>query len=644
VTIGAVAIASGPIAGPQGAAQTGDTQTSLAVEVSFTTGALETPVWEDITGDVRSWDVSRGRTRELERFQPGRATVVLSNRARQYDSATNSDIRPMRRIRIRETFNGVTYPTFDGYVDNWTLDYPGVGLDATATVTATDGFKILTRTDLPRSVYAIEVEADNPIVWWRLDEIKDAASDDDLVALNAGSLGTSGDASYVGIPVLGSEALVVNDASPSMLNFSPLEAAGTGNMGTSLSAASFDPFDFDPWVFECWVALERDTDPDAQVLMSCGDPSGNGVLLTFNPIVQDFLFQWTSSTTSGSISAGVTVEVHQRYHVVIKFDVGGVAQIWVNGTLGTDNVTIAGAFDAGPTTLAHVLDGGSGGSAGDFNLSGRLSNAAFYVDADAAAFDQDRVDAHYAAGTAPWQDDTPDERAGRVLELADWPDDLRELDTTTLVLQSAELAARPVLEHLQKVAETEFGLLFVSRAGVVRLVSQAAQAARTAGPVVFGDDTGEVGYRAITFADGEEVLRNRALISRLGGVLKTAADSASVTEFGRFDYRLDGLLHRTEARSQDYADFIVAEYAEPRRRITSITVGPPIDGEEVDVYPAMLGPELGEAVVVRNRPLGGGDPFEQTSVVEGISHRGEPGGQRETTFVLSPEFTGDPEF
>ncbi|HKY77446.1 MAG TPA: hypothetical protein VJS45_14960, partial [Acidimicrobiia bacterium] len=132
--------------GPMVASPPAQTDTTLQVELSLA-GALASPVWVDITSDVRWFDTTRGRNRELERVQPGRATIVLSNLSRQYDSANPSSpyaghLKPMRRIRIRETFNGVTYPLFDGYVDRWVLDYPGVGKDAIATVVATDAFKI----------------------------------------------------------------------------------------------------------------------------------------------------------------------------------------------------------------------------------------------------------------------------------------------------------------------------------------------------------------------------------------------------------------------------------------------------------------------------------------------------------------------
>lgn len=221
---------------------TTNTKTVLAVEWSPTTGALDTPAWVDITGDVRSWNTSRGRTRELERFQPGRATIVLSNRERQYDSVNAAgpnygNVKAMKRIRIRETFNGVTYPVFDGFVDKWKLDYPNVNKDATATVTATDAFKVLARTELPRSVYAYEVTQDAPLIWWRLDE--DVARLRDGFVLNWGTGGSTYKATFVGSPRVGGEVIVVNDPGSSLEVTDNFSSPGTPIQGAELANATF---------------------------------------------------------------------------------------------------------------------------------------------------------------------------------------------------------------------------------------------------------------------------------------------------------------------------------------------------------------------------------------------------------------------
>jgi hypothetical protein len=102
-------------------------------------------ILEDVTDDVRSVTVRRGRSRELERYQAGAATVNLDNQGRKYDPAAGTAITPygasMRpRKAVQITTAGVA--VFNGVVDDWDLDYSLQG-DHVASVKVTDGFVFL---------------------------------------------------------------------------------------------------------------------------------------------------------------------------------------------------------------------------------------------------------------------------------------------------------------------------------------------------------------------------------------------------------------------------------------------------------------------------------------------------------------------
>lgn len=640
MTYGGVPYAGGPYAGGHMVAADipADTDTHLAVEVAFTTGALDEPVWVDITADVRSWETSRGRYRELERFQPGRATIVLGNLSRQYDSVYAAgphygNIKPMKRVRIRETFSGVTYPVFDGYVDKWVLDYPGTGHDATATIIATDGFKILARTDLPKSVYEYEVDTDAPIILWRLDDTIEQV-EDERVALNRGSGGSALDGTYVGSPRASSLPVVVNDSSTSLATVSSVQEDNADFMGVEIDSATFSLLStYESFALEAWC---RPQPTDLQEHLFFYAMGANPSHMSAALVGGQRIFQARVRNNVGGLAA-INSDGYPdglRFHVVMKVGPAKLLTLWVNGEQAATTATVTGTLDAADLLVAHEVTFTSNNWYGDLGYMG-VYTGALGTDPLPAA----RIQAHYAAGTHPWQDDLPGVRIGRILDIVEWPATRREIDPGLTALQSATLNT-PALDHLQKVAETEFGLLFVDRTGKVRFVDRTAVFARTPKPEIYGDDTGEVGYRGFVPDDGDEVIRNRALISRLNGAIRMAVDAASVTEFGRFDYTLDGLYHRLETYSQAYGDFIVAEYSEPRRRITSLDMGPAIVGDEDIVYPAMLARELGDAITVRSRPVGGGATFEQVCVIEGIEHAGAPGGVRTARFILSPELQG----
>lgn len=102
-------------------------------------------ILEDVTPDVRLVTVRRGRSRELERFTAGAASVVLDNTARKYDPAAGTAITPYgasMRPRKAVTVTTSDVPILSGVVDDWNLDY-ALGGNHTATVTVTDGFALL---------------------------------------------------------------------------------------------------------------------------------------------------------------------------------------------------------------------------------------------------------------------------------------------------------------------------------------------------------------------------------------------------------------------------------------------------------------------------------------------------------------------
>jgi hypothetical protein len=108
-------------------------------------------ILQDVTADVRSVSVRRGRSRALERFDAGGAVIDLRNDERKYDPAAGTAITPfgasMRpRKQVVITTNG--NPVFSGVVEDWDLDYSLSG-DHRASVKVADEFTILSGQVLP---------------------------------------------------------------------------------------------------------------------------------------------------------------------------------------------------------------------------------------------------------------------------------------------------------------------------------------------------------------------------------------------------------------------------------------------------------------------------------------------------------------
>lgn len=102
----------------------------------------------DVTDYVANVTISRGKSRELDQFQAGHATVTLHNDDRTFDpfyvnSPYHTQILPRKAIAIE--INGER--AFSGYIDDWDLSYDVSG-KSFASVSAIDGFFLLTAAQL----------------------------------------------------------------------------------------------------------------------------------------------------------------------------------------------------------------------------------------------------------------------------------------------------------------------------------------------------------------------------------------------------------------------------------------------------------------------------------------------------------------
>lgn len=127
-------------------------------------GQLDNPAWPlggltfyDITSRVRSYSIRRGKSRQLDVFQAGVASVVLNNNDRAFDptfaaSPFYGQVIPKREVRI--TSNGIVQ--YKGLIDDWNLDYAPQG-DSTALAAASDAFSQLANQTLTGGTATLEL-------------------------------------------------------------------------------------------------------------------------------------------------------------------------------------------------------------------------------------------------------------------------------------------------------------------------------------------------------------------------------------------------------------------------------------------------------------------------------------------------------
>lgn len=111
----------------------------------------------DVSAYVQQINVSRGKSRALDRYQAGNVSVTFNNRNRYFDptftaSPFYGQIVPRRDIRVWANDAIVFY----GTVDDWNLDYSPSG-DSTATCAAYDGFAFLAQQTLTAGTNPVEL-------------------------------------------------------------------------------------------------------------------------------------------------------------------------------------------------------------------------------------------------------------------------------------------------------------------------------------------------------------------------------------------------------------------------------------------------------------------------------------------------------
>jgi len=124
---------------------------TLILEASFNdTPASGSPSWTNITSYLRSWSSARGRNINLpsgSAFDVGSAQVVLDNRDGRFDpsytgGAYYPHVIPLVRMRLRATWNSITYPVWDMFTDGWPSTYVA-NTDEYVTVGLHDGMALL---------------------------------------------------------------------------------------------------------------------------------------------------------------------------------------------------------------------------------------------------------------------------------------------------------------------------------------------------------------------------------------------------------------------------------------------------------------------------------------------------------------------
>jgi hypothetical protein len=215
-------------------------------------------------------------------------------------------------------------------------------------------------------------------------------------------------------------------------------------------------------------------------------------------------------------------------------------------------------------------------------------------------------------------DDLTGARINRVLDCIGWPTADRTIDEGTITvagnLGGANLRTNQVaLSHLQQIADTEGGLLFIDAGGMVRFIDAAHLPDSPDASEVYGGQTGEIGYSDISTAPSDTSrLWN---VTTVGGQTTVAAsDATSQAHYYERPFTIQVLDTGSFADLNTRRDALLARYKDAIPRVDGLVLRPTHQSDWFHI----LMHELGDFIHVMKRPPGA-DVIEEDLRIEGIS-------------------------
>jgi hypothetical protein len=181
------------------------------------------------------------------------------------------------------------------------------------------------------------------------------------------------------------------------------------------------------------------------------------------------------------------------------------------------------------------------------------------------------------------------------------------------------------LNYLQKVAQSEQGLLFIGKEGNVTFKEFLRPF--NVGAVTDFNDTDGIPFTSVAVSFGSEELFNQVTIANVGGGTVTVSDLDSQGAYGIRNFTATDLLGATDQQSIDIASNIAAQFSLPEYRIAALEVA--LHGISEEEVQEVLALEIGDVARIQWTPNNVGPSIAQYAEIVQITHAVQP----ETHFV-----------
>jgi hypothetical protein len=226
-------------------------------------------------------------------------------------------------------------------------------------------------------------------------------------------------------------------------------------------------------------------------------------------------------------------------------------------------------------------------------------------------------------------------RINQLLDAIAWPTSMRDIDAGLTTMQADPGTARTSLAAMQTVETSEYGALYVDASGSFIFQDRTVTATSVAGtPVVFNDNGTNIAYSNAVWVLNDVLVYNEANVTRAGGTVQTATDTASVDKYFLHSYNQQNLLMENDDDALDYAQAYVASRAETSVRCDAISLDLYTFNYNTGIIAALSLDYFDPVTITTTQP--GSSTLTKTLQVFGVGMNITPNSWRVTFTTLEP--------
>jgi hypothetical protein len=219
-------------------------------------------------------------------------------------------------------------------------------------------------------------------------------------------------------------------------------------------------------------------------------------------------------------------------------------------------------------------------------------------------------------------------RINRIADNAQWPEELRDIDTGNTTVQATTLAGVARTEMLLT-ADSEIGELYFDGWGKLRFRRRHAMYTEERSAVsqaTFGDRPPELPFAdpGPTIAYDDQQLRNRVQVARKGGTVQVVEDIESQIRYSwnggtpmPSTWSRNDFIMETDDEALAYAQYVLYQNKDADLRFEDMEINPLAAPDAL--FPQVLGRRLGDRITVNKRRTDG-SVITRDVFIRGISH------------------------